>query len=61
MSLLRGRLEIARLDLSEPSLNLVHGQNGRWNLEALLERTAHTPLAPTAKAKAEPRPAFPLH
>ena len=59
MSLLRGRLEIARLDLSEPSLNLVHGQNGRWNLEALLERTAHTPLAPTAKAKAEPRPAFP--
>ena len=59
MSLLRGRLEIARLDLSEPSLNLVHGQNGRWNLEALLERTAHTPLAPTAKAKAEPRLAFP--
>ena len=59
ISLLRGRLEIARLDLTEPSLNLVHGTNGRWNLEALLERTAHTPLAPTAKAKSEPRPAFP--
>ncbi|HKI00087.1 MAG TPA: AsmA family protein [Candidatus Sulfotelmatobacter sp.] len=58
-SLLRGRLEIARLDLSEPSLNLVHGENGRWNLEALLERTAHIPLAPTAKAKTEPRPGFP--
>jgi hypothetical protein len=58
-SLMRGRLEIARLDLTDPSLNLVHGQNGRWNLEALLERTAHTPLAPTAKAKSEPRPAFP--
>ena len=59
MSLLRGRLEIARLDLTEPSLNLVHGANGRWNLEALLERTAHTPLAPTGKAKSEPRPGFP--
>lgn len=58
-SLVRGRLEIARLDLTEPSLNLVHGENGRWNLEALLERTAHTPLAPTGKAKSEPRPGFP--
>lgn len=59
MSLLRGRLEIAHLDLTEPSLNLVHGANGRWNLEALLERTAHTPLAPTGKAKSELRPGFP--
>jgi hypothetical protein len=58
-SLVRGRLEIARLDLTDPSLNLVHGPNGRWNLEALLERTAHTPLAPTGKAKLEPRPGFP--
>lgn len=58
-SLLRGRFEIARLDLTEPSLNLVHGENGRWNLEALLERSAHTPLAPTGKAKSEPRAGFP--
>ena len=58
-SLVRGRMEIARLDLTEPSLNLVHSDGGRWNLEVLLERTAHAPLAPTAKAKSEPRPAFP--
>ncbi len=58
-SLLRGRLEIARLDVNDPSLNLVRGDNGRWNLEALLERTSHVPLAPTAKAKSEARPAFP--
>ena len=58
-SLLRGRLEIARLDLTEPSLNLVHAESGRWNLEALLERTARIPLAPTGKAKSEPRPGFP--
>ncbi len=58
-SLVRGRLEIARLDLTEPSLNLVHTESGRWNIESLLERTARLPLAPTAKAKSEPRPAFP--
>jgi hypothetical protein len=58
-SLLRGHLEVSRLDLTEPSLNLVQDQNGRWNLEALLERTAHTPLAPTAKGKSESRPGFP--
>lgn len=58
-SLVRGRLEIARLDLTEPSLNLVHAESGHWNVESLLERTARMPLAPTAKAKLEPRPAFP--
>ncbi|HKU24784.1 MAG TPA: AsmA family protein [Candidatus Sulfotelmatobacter sp.] len=58
-SLLRGRLEIARLDLTEPSLNLVHSQTGHWNLEALLERSARIPLAPTGKTKSEPRPGFP--
>ena len=58
-SLLRGHMEIARLDLTEPSLNIVRAESGRWNLEMLLERAAHTPLAPTAKAKSEPRPGFP--
>lgn len=59
MSLVRGRLEVARLDLTEPSLNLVHHAGGGWNVESLLERTAHTPLAPTGKARSEPRPGFP--
>jgi hypothetical protein len=58
-SLLRGRLEIARLSLTEPSLNLVRNGEGRWNLESLLERAAHTPIAPTAKTRSEPRPGFP--
>ena len=58
-SLLRGRLEVARLNLNEPSLNLVHREGGGWNLDSLLERTARTPLAPTGKQKSEPRPAFP--
>jgi AsmA family/AsmA-like C-terminal region len=58
-SLVRGRLDISRLELTEPSLNLVRREDGRWNLEALLERAARTPLAPTAKSKRESRPGFP--
>ena len=58
-SLLRGRLEVAKLDLTEPSLNLVHHPGGGWNLQGLLERAARTPLAPTGKLKSEPRPGFP--
>jgi len=58
-SLLRGRLEIARLSLTEPSLNLVRNHEGHWNLESLLERTAHTAVAPTTKARGETRPGFP--
>lgn len=58
-SLLRGRLEIARLSLTEPSINLVRNSEGRWNLEKLIERAASTPVAPTAKARSEARPSFP--
>jgi hypothetical protein len=58
-SLVRGRLDIARLELTEPSLNLVRRADGRWNWEDLLERTARIPLAPTAKSKSEARPGFP--
>jgi len=58
-SLVRGRLDISRLELTEPSLNLVRREDGRWNWEALLEHTERTPLAPTAKSKSEARPGFP--
>jgi len=57
--LLRGKLEIARLSLSEPSLNLVHRSDGRWNLEDLVERAERVPIAPTGKAGTELRPGFP--
>jgi len=58
-SLLRGRLEISRLSLTEPSLNLTRNDNGRWNIEHLLERTAQVAVAPTGKGRSESRPAFP--
>lgn len=59
LPLLRGHLEIARLSLTEPSLNFVRNPEGRWNLEALLERADHTAVAPTGKAAYEKRPGFP--
>ncbi len=58
-SLFRGRIEIARLSLTEPSLNLVRNREGHWNLEGLLERAANIPIAPTSKARTEVRPGFP--
>ena len=58
-SLLRGRLEISRLSLSDASLNLVRSTEGHWNFASLVERAAKNPVAPTSKAKTEPRPGFP--
>ena len=58
-SLVRGRLEIATLSASEPSINIVRNNEGRWNLASLIERNAQIPAAPTQKAASERRPAFP--
>lgn len=58
-SLLRGRLEIGRLSLKEPSFNLVRGQTGHWNVESLIERAARTEAAPTRNTLPERRPIFP--
>jgi hypothetical protein len=59
VSLLRGRLEIARLNLTQPSLNLVRNAEGHWNIENFIERAAKLPVAPTSKRKTESRPGFP--
>lgn len=58
-SLWRGRLEIAKLSLKYPSLNLVRASDGRWNLETLLQHAAQIPTAPTGKTRPEARPRFP--
>ncbi|MGC2248807.1 MAG: AsmA family protein [Terriglobales bacterium] len=58
-SLLRGRLEIAKMSATEPSINVVRNSQGRWNLAGLIERNAQIPAAPTQKAASERRPAFP--
>jgi hypothetical protein len=58
-SVFRGRLEISRLSLTEPSLNLVRNTDGHWNLENLLARSSAIAVAPTGRARSEHRPAFP--
>src|SRR5260370_13485078 len=58
-SLLRGRIEMATLSATEPSINLVRNNEGRWNLASLLERNAQIPAAPTGKPASERHPAFP--
>jgi hypothetical protein len=57
-SLWRGQLEIARLRLKYPSLNLVRNPDGQWNLESLLWRASRTETAPTMAAP-QRRPRFP--
>jgi hypothetical protein len=61
-SLWQGRLEIAKLKLTDdnaaPSLNLVYSGD-HWNLESLLLRVEQVPTAPTAKRSAEQRSRFP--
>ena len=58
-SLWRGRLEIGKLSFKYPSMNLVRGPDGRWNIESLLEQVRKIPTAPTAKPRPESRPRFP--
>ncbi len=58
-SLWRARLEVGKLSLKYPSMNLVRGPDGRWNVEALLEQARRIPSAPTAKGRPESRLRFP--
>jgi hypothetical protein len=57
-SLLHGHLEIARLSLTEPSFNIVRREDGHWNIENFLERTATITRA-AAKSSSESHPAMP--
>jgi len=58
-SLWRGRIEIARLNLKYPSLNLVEREDGSWNLESLLWKASRTQAAPTAARPSASRTRFP--
>ncbi len=49
-SLWRGRLEISRISLDEPSLNLERAPSGEWNFASVLLQAARTPQAPTGRA-----------
>lgn len=58
-SLWRGRLELSRLSLSYPSLNLVRLKEGNWNVESLLYHASKTAAAPTTAIRPQSRPRFP--
>lgn len=49
-SLWRGRLEISRIALDEPSLNLERAADGEWNFASVLLQAARTPQAPTGRS-----------
>ena len=59
VALLRGRIQIASLNLNDASLNLTRNSAGQWNLEDLLQRTSQITVAPTASGRHASRPAFP--
>jgi AsmA family len=53
------RVEFSTISFTDPSVNLVHLANGKWNLESILLHAAHIEAAPTAQKKAGPAPRFP--
>ena len=58
-SLWRRRVEFSTISFTNPSVNLVHLANGKWNLESILLHASHVEAAPTAQKNAGPAPRFP--
>ncbi len=59
-SLWRRRLEVSRISLDGPSINLVRRPgDGRWNLQAILMQASQLHSAPTAQQRAGDAPRFP--
>jgi AsmA protein len=58
-SLWRRRVEFSTISFTDPSVNLVHLANGKWNLESILLHAAHIDAAPTAQKRAGSAPRFP--
>jgi uncharacterized protein involved in outer membrane biogenesis len=48
-SLWRGHLEIARIALDEPSVNLERAPDGQWNFASVLLQASRIPQAPTGR------------
>ena len=58
-SLWRRHVEFSSISLTDPSINLVHTSNGKWNLDSILLQASHIDTAPTAQRTAGPTPRFP--
>jgi AsmA protein len=58
-SLWRRQVEFSTISFTDPSVNLVHTSNGRWNIEGVLLQASRIETAPTAQRRAGPAPRFP--
>ena len=58
-SLWRRRVEFSKIELDDPSVNLVHLPDGRWNLQSILLQASRMAVAPTAQKKAGTAQRFP--
>ena len=58
-SLWRRQIEFSTISFTDPSVNLVHTSDGRWNIEGVLEQASRIEIAPTAQRRAGPAPRFP--
>ena len=58
-SLWRHRVEFSSISFTDPSVNLVHTPDGRWNLQGLVLQASRIPAAPTAQPHAGSAPRFP--
>ena len=58
-SLWTRRVEFSTISFTDPSVNLVHLANGKWNIESILLQASHIEAAPTAQKRAGSTPRFP--
>jgi len=58
-SLWRPHVEFSTISFTDPSVNLVHAADGRWNIEGVLLQASHIETAPTAQRHAGSAPRFP--
>jgi hypothetical protein len=58
-SLWRRRIEFSTISLTEPSINLVHTAEGKWNVDSILLQAARLEAAPTQQRSAGGAPRFP--
>jgi len=58
-SLWRRRVEFSTITFRDPSVNLVHMPDGKWNIEGIMLQASRIAAAPTAQQKAGPAPRFP--
>lgn len=58
-SLWRRQVEFSTISFTDPSVNLVHARDGRWNIEGVLLQASRIDTAPTAQRRAGRTPRFP--